>query len=134
MIIENILANFNIIELMIGTALAISFNDIIKYVVDSVIFPVIGMILSIDNLENVTIVLKNQKIQIGLLMSAILKFSIIILVLYLLYKIFFTDLINKIIKIRRKSDQQIINQLKLLNEIEKKENEDRLGIKPHNYF
>ena len=129
--IETLLANFNIIELMIGTALALSFNDIIKYVVDSVIFPVIGIIIAKENLESLSFTIRNQKIRVGLLLSAIVKFLIIIYILYVLYKKFFNTLIDKIIKIRGKDDQQIINQLKLLN---KKKAEERQKIRPYNYY
>ncbi len=128
--IENILANFNIIELMIGTALALSFNDIIKNVVDTVIFPAIGILFAKKNLETLSITIKNQKIRIGLLLSSVVKFLIIIYILYAMYKYFSDSVLSKIIKIRGKDDQQIINQLKLLN---KKRDEELKKIGPHNY-
>ena len=129
--IENILANFNIIELMIGTALALSFNDIIKYVVDTVIFPIIGILFAKENLETLSITIKNQKLRIGLLLSSVVKFLIIIYILYALYKYFSDSVLSKIIKIRGKDDQQIINQLKRLN---KKRDEELKKIGPYNYY
>ena len=128
--IENILSNFNIIELMIGNTLSLSLNDIIKNVVDTVIFPAIGILFAKKNLETLSITIKNQKIRIGLLLSSVVKFLIIIYILYAMYKYFSDSVLSKIIKIRGKDDQQIINQLKLLN---KKRDEELKKIGPHNY-
>lgn len=73
----------NVMDLAIGVIIGGAFNKIVTALVDSVIMPIIGMIIGdVDKFKELTI----AGIKIGVLIQATLDFIIIAFVLFLLVK------------------------------------------------
>lgn len=73
----------NVMDLAIGVIIGGAFNKIVTALVESVIMPIIGMIIGdVDKFKSLTI----GGIKVGLLIQATLDFIIIAFVLFLLVK------------------------------------------------
>jgi large conductance mechanosensitive channel len=90
------IARGNVIDLAVGVIIGAAFNDITKSLVDNVIMPPIGMLLSGIDFAKLQWVLKADDpttagselvaIQYGLFFNAVIKFLIVAWVVFLLVK------------------------------------------------
>ena len=88
------IARGNVVDLAVGVIIGAAFNDIVKVLVDQVVMPPIGMLLSGVDFSNLAIVLKPDDpataaselvaIQYGALINAGLKFLIVAWVVFML--------------------------------------------------
>ncbi|MEW5684780.1 MAG: large-conductance mechanosensitive channel protein MscL [Pseudomonadota bacterium] len=86
----------NVVDLAVGVIIGAAFNDIVKVLVDQVVMPPIGMLLSGVDFSKLAIVLKPDDpateaselvaIQYGALINAGIKFLIVAWVVFLLVK------------------------------------------------
>lgn len=87
----------NVVDLAVGVIIGAAFNDIVKVLVDQVIMPPIGMLLSGVDFSKLAIVLKPDDpateaselvaIQYGALINAGIKFLIVAWAVFMLVKI-----------------------------------------------
>ncbi|MDB5453494.1 MAG: mscL [Caulobacteraceae bacterium] len=90
------IARGNVIDLAVGVIVGAAFNDIVKSLVDNVVMPPIGMLLSGIDFAHLEWVLKPDNpltkanelvaVQYGLFFNAIIKFLIVAWVVFLLVK------------------------------------------------
>ena len=90
------IARGNVVDLAVGVIIGAAFNDIVKVLVDQVVMPPIGMLLSGVDFSNLAIVLKPDDpataaselvaIQYGALINAGLKFLIVAWVVFMIVK------------------------------------------------
>ena len=90
------IARGNVVDLAVGVIIGAAFNDIVKVLVDQVIMPPIGMLMSGVDFANLAIVLKPDDpltkadelvaIKYGALFNAGLKFVIVAWVVFLIVK------------------------------------------------
>ncbi|PZQ61542.1 MAG: large conductance mechanosensitive channel protein MscL [Phenylobacterium zucineum] len=86
----------NVVDLAVGVIIGAAFNDIVKVLVDQVVMPPIGMLLSGVDFSKLALVLKPDDpateaselvaIQYGALINAGIKFLIVAWVVFLLVK------------------------------------------------
>jgi len=91
------IARGNVIDLAVGVIVGAAFNDIVKSLVDNVIMPPIGMLLSGIDFSRLAWVLKSDNpatetnelvaIQYGLFFNATIKFVIVAWAVFLLVKL-----------------------------------------------
>jgi large conductance mechanosensitive channel len=91
------IARGNVIDLAVGVIIGAAFNDIVKSLVDQVVMPPIGLLLSGIDFSHLEWVLKPDDprtkanelvaIQYGLFINAALKFVIVAWVVFLLVKL-----------------------------------------------
>ena len=90
------IARGNVVDLAVGVIIGAAFNDIVKVLVDQVVMPPIGMLLSGVDFSKLAFVLKPDDpataanelvaIQYGALINAGIKFLIVAWVIFLLVK------------------------------------------------
>ena len=90
------IARGNVIDLAVGIIIGAAFNDIVKVLVDQIIMPPIGLLLSGTDFSELAIVLKPDDpataaselvaIQYGLFLNAVIKFVIVAWAVFLLVK------------------------------------------------
>ena len=89
------IARGNVIDLAVGVIIGAAFNDIVKSLVDNVVMPPIGLLLSGVDFAQLKLVLKaadpthkvaEVAIQYGAFINTILKFLIVAWVVFLLVK------------------------------------------------
>src|SRR4051812_27921192 len=90
------IARGNVIDLAVGVIIGAAFNDIVKSLVDNVVMPPIGMLLSGIDFAKLQWVLKPDDpltkanelvaIQYGLFLNTVIKFVIVAWVVFLLVK------------------------------------------------
>ncbi|WP_293676854.1 large-conductance mechanosensitive channel protein MscL [uncultured Phenylobacterium sp.] len=90
------IARGNVVDLAVGVIIGAAFNDIVKTLVDQVVMPPIGLLLSGIDFANLQWVLKADNpltkadelvaIKYGLLINASLKFLIVAWVVFMLVK------------------------------------------------
>jgi large conductance mechanosensitive channel len=89
------IARGNVIDLAVGVIIGAAFNDIVKGLVDNVIMPPIGLLLSGVDFSQMKLVLKaadpakkaaEVAIQYGLFLNTVIKFVIVAWVVFLLVK------------------------------------------------
>lgn len=90
------IARGNVIDLAVGVIIGAAFNDIVKSLVDNVVMPPIGLLLSGIDFSHLQWVLKPDDpatkanelvaIQYGLFLNTIIKFVIVAWVVFLLVK------------------------------------------------
>jgi large conductance mechanosensitive channel len=90
------IARGNVIDLAVGVIVGAAFNDIVKSLVDNVVMPPIGMLLSGIDFSQLKWVLKPDDpltkanelvaIQYGLFINTLIKFVIVAWVIFLLVK------------------------------------------------
>jgi len=86
----------NVVDLAVGVIIGAAFNDIVKVLVDQVVMPPIGMLMSGVDFSKLAVVLKPDDpateaselvaIQYGALINAGIKFLIVAWVVFLLVK------------------------------------------------
>ena len=92
------IARGNVIDLAVGVIIGAAFNDIVKSLVDNVVMPPIGMLLSGVDFAKLAWVLKPDDlatpdvselvaVQYGLFINATIKFIIVAWVIFLLVKL-----------------------------------------------
>ena len=91
------IARGNVVDLAVGVIIGAAFNDIVKTLVDQVVMPPIGLLLSGIDFANMQWVLKRDDlatkadelvaIKYGLLFNAGLKFLIVAWVVFMLVKL-----------------------------------------------
>jgi len=91
------IARGNVIDLAVGVIIGAAFSDITKTLVDQVIMPPIGLLLSGVDFSHLAIVLKPDDpatkanelvaIQYGLFLNSVIKFLIVAWVVFLLVKL-----------------------------------------------
>ncbi|HXA38618.1 MAG TPA: large-conductance mechanosensitive channel protein MscL [Phenylobacterium sp.] len=89
------IARGNVIDLAVGVIIGAAFNDIVKGLVDNVVMPPIGLLLSGVDFSQMKLVLKaadpakkaaEVAIQYGLFFNTLIKFVIVAWVVFLLVK------------------------------------------------
>ena len=90
------IARGNVVDLAVGVIIGAAFSDIVKSLVDNVIMPPIGMLLSGIDFSQLSLVLKPDDpatpaadgvaIQYGLFINACITFLIVALVIFMLVK------------------------------------------------
>ena len=90
------IARGNVVDLAVGVIIGASFNDIVKVLVDQVVMPPIGMLLSGVDFSKLAVVLKPDDpataaneavaIQYGALINAGIKFLIVAWVVFMIVK------------------------------------------------
>jgi len=90
------IARGNVIDLAVGVIVGAAFNDIVKSLVDNVVMPPIGMLLSGIDFAHLELVLKPDNplttanelvaVQYGLFFNAVIKFIIVAWVVFLIVK------------------------------------------------
>jgi large conductance mechanosensitive channel len=89
------IARGNVIDLAVGVIIGAAFNDIVKGLVDNVVMPPVGLLLSGVDFSQLKVVLKaadpakkaaEVAIQYGLFLNTIIKFVIVAWVVFLLVK------------------------------------------------
>ncbi|HZZ30983.1 MAG TPA: large-conductance mechanosensitive channel protein MscL [Phenylobacterium sp.] len=89
------IARGNVIDLAVGVIIGAAFNDIVKGLVDNVVMPPIGLLLSGVDFSQMRLVLKaadpakkaaEVAIQYGLFFNTLIKFVIVAWVVFLLVK------------------------------------------------
>jgi large conductance mechanosensitive channel len=89
------IARGNVIDLAVGVIIGAAFNDIVKSLVDNVVMPPVGLLLSGVDFAQLKFVLKpgdpahkiaEVAIQYGLFLNTIIKFVIVAWVVFLLVK------------------------------------------------
>jgi large conductance mechanosensitive channel len=91
------IARGNVVDLAVGVIIGAAFNDIVKTLVDQIVMPPIGLLLSGVDFANMQWVLKRDDlttkadelvaIKYGLLFNATLKFLIVAWVVFMLVKL-----------------------------------------------
>ncbi len=89
------IARGNVIDLAVGVIIGAAFNDIVKGLVDNVVMPPIGLLLSGVDFSQMKLVLKaadpakkaaEVAVQYGLFFNTLIKFLIVAWVVFLLVK------------------------------------------------
>ena len=89
------IARGNVIDLAVGVIIGAAFNDIVKGLVDNVVMPPIGLLLSGVDFSQMKLVLKaadpakkaaEVAVQYGLFFNTLIKFVIVAWVVFLLVK------------------------------------------------
>jgi large conductance mechanosensitive channel len=89
------IARGNVIDLAVGVIIGAAFNDIVKSLVDNLVMPPIGLLLSGVDFSQLKVVLKaadpahkvaEVAIQYGLFINTVIKFVIVAWVVFLLVK------------------------------------------------
>lgn len=89
------IARGNVIDLAVGVIIGAAFNDIVKGLVDNVVMPPIGLLLSGVDFSQMKLVLKaadpakkaaEVAIQYGLFFNTVIKFVIVAWVVFLIVK------------------------------------------------
>ena len=126
-----LLTNFNVVGAMVGTTLAIAFNDIIKTAIKNIINPIIGILFSVKELNEFSINIIDQKINIGYLLVAILNFIIILIMFYVLYKTIFRNTIQTVIEQKTDDNKKLIKNTKKMVKILNKMDREGDYIRPY---
>ncbi|MFI4950540.1 MAG: large-conductance mechanosensitive channel protein MscL [Caulobacterales bacterium] len=93
--LREFIARGNVIDLAVGVIIGAAFNDIVKSLVDNVVMPPVGLLLSGVDFAQLKFVLKpgdpahkiaEVAIQYGLFLNTIIKFVIVAWVVFLLVK------------------------------------------------
>ena len=89
------IARGNVLDLAVGVIIGAAFNDIVKSLVDNLVMPPIGLLLSGVDFSQLKVVLKaadpahkaaEVAIQYGLVINTVIKFVIVAWVVFLLVK------------------------------------------------
>ena len=89
------IARGNVVDLAVGVIIGAAFNDIVKSLVDNIVMPPIGVLLSGVDFSQLKVVLKaadpvkkaaEVAIQYGLFLNTVIKFVIVAWVVFLLVK------------------------------------------------
>jgi large conductance mechanosensitive channel len=76
----------NVVDLAVGVIIGAAFGKIVASLVDNILMPVIGIILSGINFQNLSVKFGAAEIKYGLFIGAIVDFVIIALVLFIIIK------------------------------------------------
>ncbi|THD58444.1 large-conductance mechanosensitive channel protein MscL [Phenylobacterium sp.] len=89
------IARGNVVDLAVGVIIGAAFNDIVKSLVDNIVMPPIGVLLSGVDFSQLKVVLKaadpvkkaaEVAIQYGLFLNTVIRFVIVAWVVFLLVK------------------------------------------------
>jgi len=87
-------AKTDVLALAIALVLGLAVNDVINSLVDGCITPLVGLLLPVENLDDATFSIPNvwgtgekQTFLYGALIGSVIKFLIIAVVLFLLFKL-----------------------------------------------
>lgn len=76
----------NVVDLAVGVIIGGAFGKIVSSLVDNILMPFIGMLLSGVNFQKLSIKIGDAEIKYGLFIGAIIDFIIIALVLFIVIK------------------------------------------------
>src|ERR1700710_1629532 len=76
----------NVVDLAVGVVIGAAFGGIISAIVDNIIMPLIGIITGGINFDGLVLKVGDAQLKYGLAISAIVKFFIIALFLFLVIK------------------------------------------------
>jgi large conductance mechanosensitive channel len=76
----------NVIDLAIGVIMAAAFGKIITALTESIIMPIISMILGKSNFKEIAFTVNNTVFPVGVLIQAIIDFVLVALVIFLINK------------------------------------------------
>jgi large conductance mechanosensitive channel len=76
----------NVMDLAVGVIIGAAFGKIIGSLVDNILMPIIGMLLQGINFQGLMIKVGSAEIKYGMFIGAIIDFSIIALVLFMMIK------------------------------------------------
>lgn len=135
------LASYGIIGLSISTALGISFNNIMESISAEIVLPLLGALFGIKNFKDLHMIILNQDVNIGRIIQSILSYITILTIIFVLSYFFFYKLIIKINELKKKHEQQLLEEqsktVGLLQDIKEleKEREGRIyGYSGHQYI
>jgi large-conductance mechanosensitive channel len=104
------IADFGIISLSISTALGLAFHDVVRSISREIFIPLIGYLFNTKNFKNIQYKVGHQTIDVGSIISSILTYiSILLIVIFLGYFVFH-NLIKKITDLKKKHDQQLLEE------------------------
>lgn len=102
------IAHYGIIEFSIGTALGISFSKFIQSLTHELIIPMIGIFFKIKNLKNYSVVFKNQIFDVGIILSSLISYIILLLLIILFTYYIFGNIVQKIRDIKLKISKETL--------------------------
>lgn len=76
----------NVVDLAVAVVLGASFGKVVSGVTDSIITPIIALVVGKVNVADIKLTIVNTVFPIGILLQAIIDFIIIALVLFLIVK------------------------------------------------
>ena len=76
----------NMIDLAIGVIIGAAFGAIVSSIVDDIFMPLIGIIIGGIDFSSIVLTVGEAKVNIGLFITAVVKFAIIAFVLFMIVK------------------------------------------------
>jgi large conductance mechanosensitive channel len=76
----------NMIDLAIGVIIGAAFGAIVSSIVDDIFMPIIGILIGGVDFSSLVLAVGEAKVNIGLFLNAVVKFTIIAFVLFLVVK------------------------------------------------
>lgn len=76
----------NMIDLAIGVIIGAAFGAIVSSIVDDIFMPLIGIVIGGIDFSSIVLTVGEAKVNIGLFINAVVKFTIIAFVLFLVVK------------------------------------------------
>lgn len=81
------LQEYGVIGLAIAVVIGNATKDLVNTVVDSLVMPIVGIVLPTSNWEQYTVSLLSAEIELGQLLASLLDFVIIAFLIYLFVKL-----------------------------------------------
>lgn len=91
----------NVMDLAVGVIIGAAFGKIVSALVESIIMPLIGIILGGIDLTDLSVTLGSATIKYGVFISAVIDFLIIAFVLFLMIR-----LMNRALRFGKKEEQK----------------------------
>ena len=131
---KDLILIFSIVGSTIGTIIALTTTDVIGNLSKNVIKPFINLTIgAIMPFDKLSFTINNQSFSFGPVVEELLNFTIILFVLFMIFKHFFFTLISDAIddkkaggKVAEKQNTEIINELVLINDKLQKSNDNLL--------
>ena len=76
----------NMIDLAIGVIIGAAFGAIVSSIVDDIFMPLIGIIIGGIDFSSLVIVVGEAQVNVGLFLNAVVKFTIVAFVLFMVVK------------------------------------------------
>ncbi len=104
------LANYSIIGLSIATALGLSFYYFISNLTHDILLPLLSIILGIKDLRKKSIKVLGNTIFIGRFVSVTFSYILSLIIILLLIHYLLGDIMDKIYKIEKKHDTDLLER------------------------
>lgn len=112
----------NVVDLAVGVVIGGAFGKIVSSLVDNIIMPLVGVLIGGINFSNLTLKIKDAKIEYGLFLQNVVDFLIVAFCIFMVIKAFnkLTHKEEKKAEAPKKTDEVIL--LEEIRDLMKKEN------------